>query len=232
MPKYQLTERQKDILRTASRGLRKGEVGSTWSWITMPSDNGAGRALVITDGFDAAAELKVSIADLREFEEQGFLKSIEGRNAYHVKEQKIHDAVDSDFEIPDHIATSAKVEAHFHGNVSSSNINIAQNMENIAQTLQSSEFLSSDTKADIQYKIAELQQELKDFEESHSKEIREVTRSLNILMEDLVDSEPDRLNLAEALARLRRAGGKLLFAPVALERLGEIIEMIQPYISG
>ena len=228
MPEYQLTEGQKNILRAASRGLREETVRDTWTWHEMQSDDDAFElSFEITDGFPDAATHRVRRADLREFEEQGFLKSIDGRNAYHVKEQKIHDAVDNDFHLPAQTVPSTNFQTNIHGNVIGSNINIAQYMDNITQTVQHSEFLSPEAKAEILVKISALHEELKDFEESHSREIREVTRSLNILVDDLVDDEPDRQNLTGAVARLKRAGTNLRFAPAALTRIGEIIDWVK-----
>ena len=235
MPKYQLTERQKDILRAASRGLRKGTVKTKWSCIELPLDTDDFDVELIVDGFPDAETLSIELSDLHYFARLGLLHIAEKRGVEYtceLFEKVIHDAVDSDFEIPDHIATSAKVEAHFHGNVSSSNINIAQNMENIAQTLQSSEFLSPETKAEILDKISAIHQELNAYEETHRIEIREVTRSLNSLMDDLVDSEPDRQNLTESLARLTRAGTRLVFSSLATILVSEIVAIVLTAMSG
>ena len=152
--------------------------------------------------------------------------AIAGRKAYHVNEQVIHDAVDNDFEMPDQTVPSTTVNTSIHGNVIGSNINTAQYMENTSQNIGASEFLSPELQADILNKVAELQQELTAFEETHSREIREVTRSLDIVMEDLVDSEPDRQNVTGSLDRLKRAGEKLIFAPLAKELVGEIADKI------
>lgn len=231
MPKYQLTDDQKKMLRAASKGLRHRTVKTEWTWFTMPSDT---RELYfeITDGFPAAKGLGIKQSDLRDFEQLRFLHAISGRKAYHVNEQAIHDAVDNDFEMPDQTVPSTTVQTNIHGNVIGSNINTAQYMENIAQTVQSSKFLSSDNKAEIQNKVAELQQELKGFEETYSREIREVTRSLDIVMEDVADYEPDRQNVTGSLDRLKRAGEKLIFAPLAMKLVSEIADKISSIIPS
>ena len=98
--------------------------------------------------------------------------------------------------------------------------------------MQSNKFLSPDVHADIQDKVAELEQELKNFEETHSREIREVNRSLDILMEDLADNDPDMPNVAGSLSRLKRAGEKLIFAPLATKLVGEIADKISSIIPS
>ena len=233
MPKYQLTDKQKNILRVASKGLRCGTVKTEWTWYTMQSGtSGDELDLINGAGFPGAEELGVKLADLTIFVQLGFLHRAGEREYYHVNEQAIHDAVDNDFEMPDQTVPSTNVQTNIHGNVIGSNINSAQYMENISQKAGTSEFLPLDIQDYIQNKVAELQQELKDFEETHRREIREVNRGLEIVMEDLADSEPDMQNVIGALARLKRAGEKLIFAPLAKELVREIAEKISSIIPG
>lgn len=232
MPKYQLTEPQKNILRAASKGLRDGAVKTAWTWYTMQSDtSGDELALVNGAGFPNAKKLGVKLADLTLFVQRGFLHKVDEREYYHVHEQAIHDAVDNDFEIPDHLAHSTTLQTNIYGNVTGSNINTAQYMDNISQKVERSEFLSSDVQEDILNKVAELQQTLNDFEETHTREIREVNRSLDIVIEDLTEGEPDIPNVTGLLERLKRAGEKLIFAPLAMALVSEIADRISSVIQ-
>ena len=232
MPKYQLTERQKNILRAASKGLLEGTVKTEWTWQTMQSDtNRFELDLEITYGFPAAEKLGLCMQDLRDIERLGFLCAIAGRKAYHVVEQVIHDAVDNDFDMPDHTVPSTTLETNIHGNVIGSNISIAQHMDNVSQTVQSGEFLSLDEKADILKKVAELQQELNQYQETNSWEIREVTKSLDLVMGDLADIEPDRPNVTGSLERFKRAAEKLIFAPLAMRIVNEIVDLVVTRLS-
>ena len=233
MLKYQLTNGQKDILRAASKGLQEGTVKTEWTWYTMPSDtSGDETVLKNSAGFPQAEELGIKPADLTNFVLLGFLQVVEKHKHYDVLEQAIHDAVHNDFETPDPTVPSTTVQTTIHGNVIGSNINTAQYMDNISQMVQSSEFLSPDDKAEIQDKVAELKQELKNFEETYSREVREVLRSLDIVMGDLADDEPDKQNMTGSLERLRRAGEKLIFTPLAMKLVGEITDKISSLIPG
>ncbi len=94
MPKYQLTERQKNILRAASIGLRKGTLKTEWTWQTMPSDdNGFELALEITNGFPAANDLGIRMHDLKHFAQLGLLTPIIGRKSYRVNVRMVHNVV-------------------------------------------------------------------------------------------------------------------------------------------
>jgi len=94
MSKYQLTERQKNILRAVSKGLRNGTIKLRWSWFTIPSDTCGHRLdLEITNGFCNGKELGISLQDLSDFERLGFLdvtRDGKGRGACDVKEKAIH----------------------------------------------------------------------------------------------------------------------------------------------
>ncbi len=235
MPKYQLTERQNNILRAVSKGLRKRTVKTKWSWLVVPLDTDDFDVELIVTGFPDAETLGLELSDLHYFARLGFLQVTDkdgSKGTCDVFEQVIHDAVDNDFQIPDNAATSTNVQAHFHGDVTRSNINTAQHMSKVCQTVQSSKCLSPDVQADIRDKVAELQQELKKFEETHSREIREVTRSLDIVIGDLADSESDEQNVTGSLSRLKRAGNKLIFAPLAKELVGEIADKISSIIPS
>ena len=235
MPKYQLSERQKNILRAVSTGLRQGTVKTKWLWIVMPLDTDDFDSELIVTGFPDAETLGIELSDLHYFAELGFLQvtdkgGIEG--TCELFEQVIHDAVDNDFEMPNQTVSSTNFQTNIHGNVIGSNINTAQYMEYISQNVGSSDLLSPDMQADILNKVAELQQELKEFEVTHSRVIREVNRSLDIVMEDLADSEPDRTNVTGSLDRLKRVGEKLIFAPLAMKLVGEIVDKISSIVPG
>lgn len=94
MPKYQLTERQRNILRAASKGLRNGTVKAEWSWYTIPSDTG-GLDFEITNGFPAANNRGILKKDLEQFAQLGLLTPIIGRKAYQVNERMLHNIVQS-----------------------------------------------------------------------------------------------------------------------------------------
>ena len=91
MPNYQLNDRQKRIIRAASKGLRDGTVKSEWTWQTMPSDdNGFELALEITNGFPAANDLGIRVPDMELFVHLGLLTQIPGRKTYRVNVRIIH----------------------------------------------------------------------------------------------------------------------------------------------
>lgn len=119
MAKYSLIDRQKDMLHAASEGLRDGSVKQLWSYFTMPSDDSGFEVKLALNGFPQAEQFKITAADLSLFADLGFLavrNEERTRGSYDVYEQRIHDAVDGDFEAPNSLSQSAATQ----------NINIEQ----------------------------------------------------------------------------------------------------------
>ena len=91
MPRNQLNDRQKRIIRSFSKGLRDKPDKTDWSYNTVPSDdNGYDLAVNINIGIPAVDDIKdIHKSDLKLFEQIGLITRIPGRKAFRVNERKI-----------------------------------------------------------------------------------------------------------------------------------------------
>jgi hypothetical protein len=226
MAKYQLTGKQKDILRAASNGLRDGTVQETWSWFTMPSDQG-GLALSLT-GLPDAENLGVTTNVLRVFVELGFLIELSnngGSGAYDVHEQAIHDAVDNDFEDPSTVSQVAPPTVVIEQGAGSY-LNISVNSQHVTQTINASTSLPDHAKVKLEKEAEVLYEILEETQTAYLQESRTLEKHLRRLVEDVSEPEPDKQDVIDLLARLTKAG--VAFAAIAqvassIETIGEII---------
>lgn len=87
MPRHQLNDRQKRIVRSFLNAIRNKPDKTDWSYITMPSDdNGYDLAVVITIGIPVVDEIKdMHKSDLKRFQQIGLITLIPGRKAFRVK---------------------------------------------------------------------------------------------------------------------------------------------------
>jgi hypothetical protein len=96
MPKYDLDDNQKEILRIIAAGLRDGSIQTQWA-IAHGNDQITAIAGANQELGNAARNRRLKQADLDTFVHYGlFLRS--GRDSYTLLSQKILAAVDSDFE--------------------------------------------------------------------------------------------------------------------------------------
>ena len=171
----------------------------------------------------------MSSTDLRVFAKLGFLVKVSQKPSNYandVCEQIIHDAVESDFEMPQLGSQSPTVQAIFNAPLIGSNVNVSQHMEQIVQSIDSISTLSELDKARFQEKIRRISEALTPFEQTHDQEVREVTRSLDLVIGDLAESEPDKENIVADVVRLRRVAEKLFFAPIAMTLVSELVEHV------
>lgn len=91
MPKYQLTEHQKDILRAFSLAMPNRPAGSEWSYFTMPSDYyGSDPAVKLNSGIRAIDAIKdIHKSDLDLFDQVGLITLITGRKAFRLNDDMI-----------------------------------------------------------------------------------------------------------------------------------------------
>lgn len=224
MAKYQLTPKQKEIIRAASKGLCDGSVKQLWNMVAH------GDYVFDVPGFPAAKELGLSASDLRLFAKLGFLEKVSPdpkKHAYDVYEQRIHDAVQNDFEIPSVSSPPASIQTNIYGSLYGSNLNVAQYMSHINQSVESIPTLPDEDKAEIGAIISGITEALVPYEETHPTEVRDATRSIELLMGDLVEEDADNENIRGALARLKRSAGKLIFSSLAQEGINRLVEYIE-----
>ena len=220
MAKYQLTENQKNILRVASAGLKDGTVESEWICART-----FGR-LDYVAGLGDAGTLNVSDSDLRQFERLEFLMAGDGA-LFYVNEQRIHDAVENDFDIPDDNASPATIQTNIYGSLYGSNLNIAQYMNHITQTVGSIPKLSEANKSEIDSLISEISDELTQFQENYPAEVRDVSRSVELVVGDLAEDVTDDINMRGSIDRLKRAGAKLIFSRLAQEGVERLVQIVE-----
>ncbi len=226
MAKYQLTENQKEILRAAAKGLREGTVERRWNIYTH-GEEWLGNGI---EGFPGAIEMELTLTDLRDFKEYGFLRQLNqnrGIFVYEVREQTILDAVDSNFEAPMSVADKPLVQAVFNAPIYGSNVSVAQVMDHYSQSVSLLPNVSNDNKATLEAMITDVKEQLIPFQESHPNEVREVTRSVDLVIGDLTEHPRDKDNLVGAIARLKRAGAKLVFSAMAHSAVKKFAEFIE-----
>ena len=92
MPRNQLNDRQKRIIRSFSKGLRDKPDKTKWSYMTIPSDdNACDLAVDINSGNPTVDDIKdIHKSDLKLFEKIGLITPIPGRKAFRVNVRMIH----------------------------------------------------------------------------------------------------------------------------------------------
>ena len=227
---YPLDERQKNTIRAVSAGLRDRSVGKTWSWINMPSDTVGGELdQIFTVGIPEDRDWEIRREDLRDFEVCGFLELIRDNGksgSYHVFEQRIHDAVDKDFEEPSTDVTATAPPSIIIEQGAGSFLNITVNSQHVKQTIDASPSLPQDAKMQLEREAEVLYEILEETQLSQPQESRVLEKHLRRLMEDVSEPEPDRQDVIDLLARLRKAAVAFAaFVQVAssIETIGEII---------
>lgn len=226
MAKYRLTERQKDILRAASKGLRDGTVNEIWTWFTMPADEG-GLALTLT-GLPESERLGVTLTDLRYLAELGFLTEISSKGssgAFDVYAPVIHDAVEGDFEDPSTVPPVATPNIIIEQGAGSF-LNVTVNSQHVKQTINASPSLPQDAKLQLKREAEVLYEILEETQLSQPQESRVLEKHLRRLVEDVSELEPDKQDVFDLLARLQKAA--IAFAAIvqvasSIETIGEII---------
>lgn len=224
MVKYQLTPNQKEILRAAAKGLRDKTVKRQWNIYTHGGEwLGDG-----IKGFPGAIEMGLTLTDLRDFEEYGFVRLLNkngGYYLYEVREQTILDAVNSDFEDPrsllQDIPPTVIVEQG-----AGSYLNLTVSSQHVTQTINASTSLPDDVKVKLDEEAAILYERIGETQKSHPQESRTLEKHLRRLVEDVSEPEPDKQDVTESLSRLERAAqafGSIAGIVGAIQRIGEII---------
>jgi hypothetical protein len=226
MVKYQLTTKQKDILRAASTGLHDGSVSSQWILVMNRSD------LHQVKGFPNVVDLGVDETDFRVLLECGFLRArIEsGQNrTFDVMEQRIHDAISSEFEDPGSPPLVAPTSGIRIEQGAGSNLNIAIHSKDVTQTINTSPSLPSGAKADLEREVEALYKQLEESQNTKPHETKSLEKHLKRLVEDAAETEPDRDDVTNSLSRLERASQALAsFTGIAtsINKIGDIVDTL------
>lgn len=226
MVRYQLTSRQKDILRTASNGLREGSVNSTWILVLNRDD------LSFVKGFAKAVEIGANETDIRTLLENGFLQSRSGmgqNRTYDVIEQRIHDAVSSDFEDPRCAQQDTRMPGISIEQGPGSNLNITLNSERVTQSISVSQTLSEDVKEQLHREAETLYRELEVAQESHPLESRAIAKHVGRLVEDVIDPQPDKDDVSNSMLRLERASqaiASFVGIVTSINKIGDIVSRL------
>jgi hypothetical protein len=235
MAEYPLTVEQKNMLRRVVEGIDDSKIPQTWTYFFLPSSRQDRSLETRFGGIPLLEELDVQDSDLSLFAELGFLTAVKVTTkggTYYLKEQALRIAVESDFMDPESKSQSPTVQAIFNAPVYGAIINVAQIMERISQNLGSMPTLSSSDRATIDALISEISEGLSPFQESHPREVRDATRSVELVMSDLADEPIDRKNIRDALTRLRRTGVKVAFAHIAQDAINRLAEFIENLSGG
>ncbi len=232
MAKYQLTEKQRNILRKACEGLRDGNVARKWDVLTHGGEY-LGEGL---SGFPGAIDMGLSLTDIRDFVEQGFLRQLtknKGFSAYEVLEQKILDAVDGNFEGPKSYTPVALPTSIIIEQGAGSYLNMAVNSENITQTIHSNPSLPDHFKEQLEQEVKALYVDLQKTQDTYPNQSKSVDKHLRRLVEDMGEIEPNRADITDSLRRLKKAGQALASVSqilTAIERIGELIAQL-PFMN-
>ena len=223
MVKYQLTTKQKDILRAASNGLHEGSVSSLWILIL---DRGK---VWEVKGFPTVVGLGVSETDFRTLQEYDFLKSrtdIGQSRTFDVMEQRIHDAVLSDFDYPSSAQPVAPTPDIRVVQGAGSYLNIAVNSQDATQTINESPSLPDYAKAKLEREVGALYKLLEESQTTKPHETRSLEKHLKRLVEDAAEPQPDKDDVTNSLSRLERASQALAsFAGIvrSIDKIGDIV---------
>ena len=224
MAKYQLTDKQKDILRAAANGLRDKTVAHRWNILTHGGEwMGDG-----IEGFPGAKEMGLTLTDLRDFEDYGFLRLLNqngGFYVYEVREQTILDAVDGDFE-DSNSDSSVTPQTVIIEQGAGSILNVSVNSQHVKQSINASQSLPNDAKLQLEREAEILYEILEETQTSQPQESRVLEKHLRRLVEDVSEPGPDKQDVTDLLARLRKAGQALAFIAqiaVSINTIGEII---------
>ena len=227
---YVLSDRQKKILRVISAGLRDGSIERTWTWINMPSDTDGGKLVqVFTSGIPDNMKWDIQREDFRDFEACGLIEVLRDNGksgAYHLFEQVIHDAVDTDFRDPNTAETAAAPPSIIIEQGPGSVLNVSVNSQHVKQIINTSSSLPNDAKAKLEQEAEVLYEILEETQTSQPRESRVLEKHLRRLVEDVSEPEPDKKDVTDMFARLKNAA--LAFVTIAqvassIEKIGEII---------
>ena len=225
MAKYQLTDRQRTLLRAASEGLKNGDVKDMWTYVCH------GETLLYVHGFEEAKSLGISLPDLRNLERLGFLILESERPErctyiFNVLEQVIHDAVDGDFEDPSSARTVASTPDIRIEQGEGSSLNVSVNSRDVSQTINASPSLPGHAKADLEREVESLYKQLEESQNTKPHETRSLEKHLKRFVEDAAESQPDRDDVINSLSRVERASQALAsFASIvtSVSKIGDIV---------
>lgn len=229
MPKHQLTDRQKNMLRSIVPGIKSGQVESEWIIIT-----GDDRILGIF-GLDADGQLwrdtwdGVDYSDLEVFEDCGFFKHIRIERGiktnYILKEAAIIEAVENDFEMP---AVSSVPQGTISIHASGSIVNIQSTLENVSQVIHNAPQLDNNFKAELTNLIEQLTAALTEVPDEHAEDVEAIAVEAGRLAEDVSRAKPNKRSIQISADGLKRAAQNLAAnAPLVMSIAQSIVELVQ-----
>ena len=170
----------------------------------------------------------LTLTDLRDFEDYGFLRLLNqngGFYVYEVREQTILDAVDGDFE-DSNSDSSVTPQTVIIEQGAGSILNVSVNSQHVKQSINASQSLPNDAKLQLEREAEILYEILEETQTSQPQESRVLEKHLRRLVEDVSEPGPDKQDVTDLLARLRKAGQALAFIAqiaVSINTIGEII---------
>ena len=221
MSKLPLTDRQKEVLRVVSAGLRDGSIKTSWGYSPVIS-----RDRIILFGFPRAAEAGMKSDDMPVFERFGFIQRSIG-DSFTVFEQRIFDAVDSNFEEENPASSGFTQNVTIH-NLSGSAVNIGTQLSNIRQVVGEMKGLDLSRKQQLDALLLELRQELSQLEQTNPTEAKRVAKAVGRVIDDVSDEEPDREGIQISLEGLQKAAQNLTeIAPKVFSLASVFIEFVR-----
>jgi len=230
MPKYQLTEQQKNLLRSLVPGLRSGQVKSDWAIVS-----GNDRILGIF-GLDDDGQLwrdtwdGVKYSDLEVFEGYGFFKHTRTdkhgiKTNYALNEAAIIEAVENDFEMP---AVSSAPQSTISIHASGSIVNIQSTLDNVSQVIHNAPQLDDNFKAELTSLIEQLTAALTEVPDEYAEDAEAIAVEASRLAEDVSRAKPNRRSIQISADGLKRAAQNLAaITPPVVTIVQSIVELVQ-----
>ncbi len=230
MPKYQLTERQKNMLRSLVPGLKSGQVES--EWIIVYGDD---RILGIF-GLDDDGQLwrdtwdGVKYSDLEVFERYGFFKHTRTdkhgiKTNYALNEAAIIEVVENDFEMP---TASSASQTTFYIDSPGGIVNIQSTLKNVSQVIHNAPQLDDNFKAELTSLIDQLTVALTEVPDEYAEDAEAVAVEAGRLAEDVSRAKPNRRSIQISADGLKRAAQDLAaIAPPVMTIVQSILELVQ-----
>jgi hypothetical protein len=229
MAQLRLTPRHKEMLTSLADALRQGDYGI--EWILGTSSSGVSfycfdkrcNSLVLLEGWNDAQH-----GDLRKFEELKLLK-ITRYDAHRFPDYIIFDeaeilyVVDSKFELPDPVPSSAVF------NITSPNsiINVQSALHNSTQAIQNSPSLEADEKQDFETLINDLKATLAEVPAEQIEDAEAIAVYANRLAEDVSSPKPNKKAIQISAEGLQKAAATVaVVAPAVITTVQHILAFI------
>jgi hypothetical protein len=235
MPKYPLTDRQKNMIRSLVPGLENGDVKT--EWLIVRGDNCIQGIFGLDDDGTLRREVwnDVRDSDFSAFEECGFFECTKtdryGPTNYTLNEYLITEAVKHDFEVNDWQKKETVNQFNLSGDFSGSVLNIASTLTDVQQTIGSIPGMDNDTKTELAALFDELQQELANIPEEHANDAEAIVESAKMALEQLNRDKPNKTMLSVSVEGLKKAAENIAsILPNVAVTAGKIVKIIIPFI--